>query len=448
MKKSIFLALLLLCTITTNVFAGHGTPGIKRQPAEENGLILTKQNIINRMEGKEDNFTPYFNWTGEDYFVLLNNSVLSYYAEQVTGEVKYFTQEQILSILRDSTVILSASQIDSCWRTCGLKKNQHGGSIFDWFKRVPRSVARGDAKTDEMFVCIFMKSLGGKPLPILSLNCGNGVRSICVQPIVFEQPKQPNKQPEEEEKVVYVEPEQIERKVEYEYFYEDVSPPDVSTFVVRREQQRSEQIVYVDQPQQTVYQNPPQNRLVYNYSGGGNNAGWGGGFQQPSNNYNQQSLAINQSANSSNINDNSNVFNNNTNVSYEGQQSPPNTSNPNNYTSGSPANTPGSNLVYVGPNGVPLSGNLGAPVGSSGSDNPGGPVGAPGSDNPGGRYTSNNGRNQQSMAPKVAFNSNNRNMPQQRMRPTAPQQRQSMRQNNAGIASRGGGGGSRSMGYR
>ena len=26
----------------------------QKQPAEENGLILTKQNIINRMEGKEE----------------------------------------------------------------------------------------------------------------------------------------------------------------------------------------------------------------------------------------------------------------------------------------------------------------------------------------------------------------------------------------------------------
>ena len=85
---------------------------------------------------------------------------MSYYTEQATGEAEYMNHEQILSILRDSTVVLPASQFDTCWRTCGLKKSVRG-SIFDWFKRVPRSVARGDAKTDEMFVCVFMKSLGG-----------------------------------------------------------------------------------------------------------------------------------------------------------------------------------------------------------------------------------------------------------------------------------------------
>ncbi len=384
MKKSIFLALLLLCTITTNVFAGHGTPGIKKQHAEENGLILTKQNIINRMEGKEDNFTHYFNWTGEDYFILLNNSVLSYYTEQATGEAEYLNHEQILRILRDSTVVLPASQFDTCWRTCGLKKNQYGRSIFDWFKRVPRSVARGDAKTDEMFVCVFMKSLGGKPLPILSLNCGNGVRSMCVERIVYEEP-QPQPQPlpqalpeqlPEEEEDEYVQKE----VVEYEYVWVDVTPPEIHNTVLRMQSDViQQQVVYNNQPQQPVCQNRPQNPLVFNYLGGGNNAGWiGGGFQQPSNYSNQQSWANNQSANSSNVNDNSNVFNNNTNVSYTSQPRP-NTSNPNTYTSGSPAGVPGSNgLGWNGPGGVPPSGNNGGPVGVPGN---GGPAGVPGSGN-------------------------------------------------------------------
>lgn len=373
MKKSIFLALLLLCTVK-HTFAQH-SGGVARYKVEKDGVPMKKENFENRLSGTNDDFTKYFNWTPEQYAVLLNNEILSYYAKEATGVARYWSLEDIKKILRDSTVILPPSHFNGCWQTCGMVAGKNGQAIFKWFSRNARSVANGDAKTDEMFVCVVMNTFGGKPLPILSLNCGNGVRSTCVERIVYEEPER--EIPNLGDDVREYEPVET---VEYEYVYEDVTPPEIHNTVLRMQSDViQQQVVYNNQPQQPVCQNRPQNPLVFNYLGGGNNAGWiGGGFQQPSNYSNQQSWANNQSANSSNVNDNSNVFNNNTNVSYTSQPRP-NTSNPNTYTSGSPAGVPGSNgLGWNGPGGVPPSGNNGGPVGVPGN---GGPAGVPGSGN-------------------------------------------------------------------
>jgi hypothetical protein len=389
MKKSIFLALLFLCTVKYT-FAQFHSGGIKRHQVEKDGVPMKKENFENRLDNKTENFTKYFNWTPEQYAVLLSNEILSYYAKEATGIEKYWSLEDIKKILRDSTVILPPSHFNGCWQTCGMVAGKNGKAVFKWFSRNARSVANGDAKTDEMFVCVVMKAFGGKPLPILSLNCGNGVRSTCVERIVYEELER--EIPNLGDDVREYEP--VEN-FEYEYVYEDVTPPEIHTTVIRRQTDvPQQQVVYNNEPQQLVYQNPPQNRLMYNYYGGGNNAGWmnnvgwGAGFQQPSNYSNQQSWANNQSATSSNVNDNSNVFNNNTNVSYTSQPRP-NTSNPNNYTSGSPAGVPGSNgLGWNGPGGVPSSGNNGGPVGVPGN---GGPAGVPGSGNYGPGFSSGGG---------------------------------------------------------
>ncbi len=380
MKKSIFLALLVLCTITTNVFAGDR--GYRY--ADPNAPVLTKQAILNRMQNIPDKHTKFFNWSAANYYILFND-ILVAYSKQQTGVKKEWTNEEIFTIVRDSTVIVSPAQFAECWQTCG--RNVSVGSVsFGWDTRDARVVGKDGVKEDEMFLCIRMKSYYSVLLPIASLNCGNGVRFTCVERIVFEQPER--EIPNLGDDVREYEPVET---VEYEYVYEDVTPPEIHTTVIRRQPDViQQQVVCNNEPQQPVCQNPPQNRLAYNYYGGGNNAGWGGGgFQQPSSNYNQQSWANNQSATSNNVNDNSNVFNNNTNVSYPNQQKPPNTANQNNYTSGSPASVPGSNgLVWGGPGGVPPSGNNGGPVGVPGN---GGPAGVPGSGNYGPGFSSGGG---------------------------------------------------------
>ena len=63
----------------------------------------------------------------------------------------------------------------------------------------------------------------------------------------------------------------------------DVTPPEIHNTVLRMQSDViQQQVVYNNQPQQPVCQNRPQNPLLFNYLGGGNNAGWiGEDFNNP-----------------------------------------------------------------------------------------------------------------------------------------------------------------------
>jgi hypothetical protein len=428
MKKIRLTLMVLLCTFLVQKTQAS-KPGYDWENPNAPKLTLDAlKNYLNPDKSKINKQEPcfkYFIWTQQQYYTVLSGILADY--SKIAGIFKNWTNAEIYEILCSSSTVLLDPKY---FTTASPRYGQKGKLLYDGWETCGSSLSSGisvswytrPARTNEQFVCFTSADFGNLPLPILSDNCGNGVRYL-----EFSMPKKvevppPPPVPQDD---VYENEAVPTETVEYECVYEDVTPPEIQ-ITVFRSQPDVERVVYVNNQQQPIQQQyyPTQQQSFVSSGSFAWTPLYGGSAQQASGGGNSMSVANNQSAISNNVNDNSNVFN--TNVSYEKPKDPPNTSNTNSYTSGNPASTPSSNGLGWNPVGVPGSGNTGgSPGGVSGTGNTGSPAGVPGS---GGRFASSNGgRNVQQRM----------NVPQQRMQPPSPQmQRQSMPMRNNGGGSR------------